>query len=555
MNQYDTIIRGGTIYDGTGGEPVVGDIALKGDKIAAIGDLSDSHGKTEIDSTGLAIAPGFINMMSWANETLIEDGKSQSDIRQGVTLEVLGEGFSMGPLNEAMKRDEIAQQGDIRYDIPWTTLGEYLEHLVDRGVSPNVASFLGATTARVHVLGYDDVQPDKQQLEEMKNLVRQAMEEGAVGLSTAIIYAPSTYAKTEEFVALAKVAAEYDGIYASHIRNEGDNLLEAIVEFLTVVEQANIRGEIYHLKATGKANWHKMDLAIEKIEAARTRGLAVTADMYTYPASSTGLDTTMPPWVREGGHHAWVTRLKDPEIRKRVIKDMNTPSTEWDNGYLMVGSPENILLVGFKNEALKPLSGKTLAQIATERNTSPEETAMDLVIEDDSDVGAVFFCMTEENIHKKIRQPWMSFCSDGRSLATEGVFLKRDTHPRAYGSFARLLGKYVREEKVIPLQEAVRRLTSLPAENLKLDRRGKLTPGYFADLAIFDTDKIQDHATYAKPHQYATGMQHVFVNGAQVLKEGEHTGAKPGQVVRGPGWKGKNVGSAVQTSINPIELI
>ncbi len=333
------------------------------------------------------------------------------------------------------------------------------------------------------------------------------------------------------------MAAEYDGIYASHIRNEGDNLLEAIDEFLTVVEQANIRGEIYHLKATGKANWHKMDLAIEKIETARARGLAVTADMYTYPASSTGLDTTMPPWVREGGHQAWVARLKDPEIRKRVIKDMNTPSTEWDNGYLMVGSPENILLVGFKNDSLKPLSGKTLAQIAAERNTSPEETAMDLVIEDDSDVGAVFFCMTEENIHKKIRQPWMSFCSDGRSLATEGVFLKRDTHPRAYGSFARLLGKYVREEKVIPLAQAVRQLTSLPAENLKLDRRGKLTPGYFADLAIFDADKIQDHATYDKPHQYATGMQHVFVNGVQVLSNGEHTGAKPGQVVRGPGWK------------------
>ena len=539
MNQHDIIIRSGTIYDGSGAEPVVGDIAIDGDKITAIGDLSGSHGKTELDSTGLAVAPGFINMMSWANETLIEDGKSQSDIRQGVTLEVLGEGFSMGPLNEAMKRDEIAQQGDIRYNIPWTTLGEYLEHLVVRGVSPNVASFMGATTARVHVLGHDDVQPNEQQLEEMKNLVRQAMEEGAVGLSTAIIYAPSTYAKTEEFVALAKVAAEYDGIYASHIRNEGDNLLEAIDEFLTVVEQANIRGEIYHLKATGKANWHKMDLAIDRIEAARARDLSVTADMYTYPASSTGLDTTMPPWVREGGHQAWVARLKDPEIRKRVIKDMNTPSTEWDNGYLMVGSPENILLVGFKNDALKPLSGKTLAQIAAERNTSPEETAMDLVIEDDSDVGAVFFCMTEENIHKKIRKPWMSFCSDGRSLATEGVFLKRDTHPRAYGSFARLLGKYVREEKVIPLAHAVRQLTSLPAENLKLDRRGRLAPGYFADLAIFDADKIQDHATYDKPHQYATGMQHVFVNGVQVLSNGEHTGAKPGQVIRGPGWKGK----------------
>ena len=537
MIEFDLIIRNGTVYDGTGTAPFVGSVAVNGDVIAAVGPLHGARGRTEINAEGLAIAPGFINMLSWANETLIEDGRSQSDIRQGVTLEVLGEGRSMGPLSEAMKKELFEQQGDIKYDIEWTTLGEYLEHLVQRGVSPNVASFLGAATVRIHTVGYEDRAPTAVELDAMRDLVRQAMEEGAMGVSSALIYAPAVYADTEEMIALAEVAAEYDGMYISHVRNEADGLLEAIDELLTIARGAAIRAEIYHLKASGRANWSKLDAVLTKVEAARAEGLHITADMYNYHASSTGLDATMPPWVQEGGHKAWVARLKEPQVREKVKREMNTPTSDWDNGFLSAGSPDNILLVGFKNPALKPLTGKTLAEVAAMRRTSPEETAMDLVIEDDSEVGAAFFCMSEDNIRKKIRQPWMSFCSDARSLAPEGVFLKRDTHPRAYGSFARLLGKYVRDEKIVPLREAIRRLTSLPAHNLRLDRRGRLAGDHFADVVVFDPACIQDHATFKEPHQYAMGVLHVFVNGVHVLKDGEHTGAKPGRVVRSPGWR------------------
>jgi N-acyl-D-amino-acid deacylase len=536
--QYDIVIRNGAIYDGLGVAPFIGDVAIEGDAIAAVGSLDRARGRREIDATGLAVAPGFINMLSWANVSLIEDGRSQSDIRQGVTLEVLGEGWSMGPLNEAMKEEIVEQQGDIRYDVKWTTLDEYLEYLVARGVSPNVASFVGATTARIHVLGYEDRPPARDELDRMCGLVRQAMEGGAVGLSSALIYAPACYAGTEELIALAGAAAEYGGLYISHIRNEGTRLLEALDELFELAHRANIAAEIYHLKVSGRSNWSKLDDAIAKIEAARAQGLRITADMYTYPASSTGLDATMPPWVQEGGHRAWIERLKDPAIRERVKREMVTPSDEWDSTYLAAGSAENVLLVRFKNDALKPLIGQTLAQVAARRHKSPEETAMDLVIEDDSDVGCVFFTMSEDNIRRQIALPWVSFGSDGASLAAEGVFLKSGTHPRAYGTFARLLGRYVREEKVIPLEEAIRRLTSLPAGNLKLHRRGSLAVGHLADVVVFDPATIQDRATFDHPHQYATGVVHVFVNGVQVLKDGEHTGAKPGRVVRGPGWRG-----------------
>ena len=533
---YDVVIKSGRIYDGSGGPSYVADVAIEDDRIAAIGQL-EADADLVIDAQGLAVAPGFINMLSWATDNLIEDGRSQSDIRQGVTLEVMGEGWSMGPLNEMMKRDMLESQGDIKFDIKWTTLGEYLEYLERKGVSTNVASFVGAATVRVHALGYQDRAPSSKELQQMRQLVGQAMREGALGVGSALIYAPGVYAETDELVALAEVAGRYGGIYISHLRSEGNNLLEALDELVTIAQKANVAAELYHMKAAGKANWHKLDAMIEKIEKARAEGLSITANMYNYTAGATGLDAAMPPWVQAGGHRAWVTRLKNPGIRRRVLKEMSTPTDEWENLYLLAGSPENVLLVGFKNKKLRHLTGKTLGQVARLRGKSPEETAIDLVIEDDSRVSTIYFLMSEENVKKQIKLPWVSFCSDAGSLAPEGVFLKSSTHPRAYGSFARLLGKYVHREKVITLAEAVRRLTWLPAENLKLDRRGKLEKGYYADIVVFDPDTISDHATYEKPHQYATGVVHVFVNGTQVLKDGEHTGAKPGRVVRGPGWK------------------
>ena len=536
---YDIVIRGGTIYDGWGGPPFSGDLGIKGDTITAVEAMGRAAGRLELVATGLAVAPGFINMLSWATESLIEDGRSQGNIRQGVTLEVLGEGRSMGPLNEQMRADWTERQGHIRYPIEWSTLDGYLRFLVRCGVSPNVASFVGATTVRIHVLGYEDRPPTRDELDRMRDLVRQAMGEGALGLSSALIYAPACYAGTEELIALARVAAEAGGIYISHIRNEGDRLLEALDELVLVAQRTGVEAEVYHLKASGQLNWHKLDQVIAKIEAVRARGLRLTADMYPYPASATGLDATMPPWVQEGGHRAWTERLQDPAIRERLRRDMLAPSDAWDSTYLAAGSPENVLLVGFKSDRLKPLVGKTLAEVAAMRNTSPEETIMDLIVEDDSDVGAVYFTMSEETVRKQIALPWVSFGSDGASQAPEGVFLKSNTHPRAYGTFARVLGKYVREENVIPLEEAIRRMTSLPAGNLGLVRRGSLAVGQMADVAVFDPDTVQDHATFANPHQYSTGVVHVLVNGVQVLRDGEHTGAKPGRVVRGPGWQGR----------------
>jgi N-acyl-D-amino-acid deacylase len=534
---YDLIIRNGNVYNGSGGRPFTGDVGVRGDKIATIGNLTNATARSEVDANGLVVAPGFINMLSWANESLIEDGRSQGDIRQGVTLEVMGEGESMGPLNAKMKATQLEGQGDIRYEVPWTTLGEYLEHLVQRGVSCNVASFIGATTARIHEVGHANRPPTKEELERMKELVRAAMREGALGVGSSLIYAPAFYAQTDELIELCKAAAEYDGMYISHLRSEGNTFLEAIDELMRISIEARLPAQIYHLKAAGKANWPKMTAAIEKIETARRGGARITADMYTYTAGATGLDAAMPPWVQEGGYVEWVKRLKDPELRARVLKEMATPTDKWESLYLMAGSPERVLLVGFKNDKLKPLTGKSLAEVAKIRGKSPEETAVDLVIEDGSRVSTIYFLMDEANVRRQIALPWVSFDSDEGSYSPDGVFLKSNPHPRAYGNFARLLGKYVRDEKLVPLEEAIRRLTSFPAQTLKLDRRGALRPGHFADVVIFDPLKIQDHATFEKPHQYSTGVRDVFVNGVQVLKDGEHTGAKPGQVVRGPGWQ------------------
>ncbi len=533
--EYDLVIRNGMVYDGSGGAPFRGDVAVRGDRIAAVG--GTLRGRAEIDASGLAVAPGFINVLSWATESLLVDGRSMGDLKQGVTLEVFGEGWSMGPLTEAMRKEELEQQGDLKYDIPWTTLGEYLEHLERRGVSCNVASFVGATTARIHVLGYADRKPTPAELDRMRALVRQAMLEGALGVGSSLIYAPAFYADTAELVALCKVAAEHGGMYISHLRSEGNRFEEAVDEILRISREAGIRAEIYHLKAAGEANWPKLDRVIAKLEKARAEGVPITADMYTYTAGATGLDAAMPPWVQEGGYSKWAERLKDPAIRERVRREMSTPTDAWENLYLAAGSPEKVLLVGFRNDALKPLTGKSLAEVARMRGKSPEETAMDLVVEDGSRVGTVYFLMSEENVKKQIKLPWVSFGSDAGSTAPEGAFLKSRPHPRAYGNFARLLGKYVRDEKVIPLAEAVRRLTSLPAGNFRLRDRGSLKPGAFADVAVFDPAKIRDHATFEDPHRYATGVVHVLVNGVPVLRDGEHTGAKPGRVVRGPGWK------------------
>jgi N-acyl-D-amino-acid deacylase len=536
--QYDLILRNGTIYDGSGRPPIRGDLAINADTIVAVGDVGSATAAMEIDVTGLAVAPGFINMLSWATESLIEDGRSQSGIRQGVTLEVFGEGWSMGPLSDTMKVIEKAQQGDIRYDIAWTTLGEYLEYLERKGVSANVASFVGATTVRIHELGEADRAPTAAELQRMRALVRQAMREGALGVGSSLIYAPAFYARTDELVALAEEAGRYGGMYISHMRSEGNALLAAVDELITIARRANVPAEIYHLKAAGAQNWPKIDSVIAKVNAARAEGLKITADMYTYTAGATGLDAAMPPWVQEGGLQEWKRRLADPATRARVIREMRTPTDEWESLYLLAGSPDRVLLVAFRQDSLKYLTGRTLAEVARQRGKSPEETAINLVIADDSRVGTVYFLMSEDNVRKQIALPWLSFGSDAGSLATEGVFLKSNPHPRAYGNFARLLGKYVRDENVIPLHEAVRKLTALPAANLKLTRRGELKGGYFADVVVFDPLEIRDHATFDQPHQYATGVLHVFVNGTQVLRNGEHTGATPGRVVRGPGWTG-----------------
>jgi N-acyl-D-amino-acid deacylase len=532
---YDVIIRGGTVYDGTGASGVRTDVGIRGDRIATIADLSAQAATNVVDATGLAVAPGFINMLSWSTESLLIDGRSQGEVREGVTTQIFGEGSSMGPLTPEMKKRAVEQMGDLKYDITWTTLAEYLRELERRGVSQNVASYIGATTIREHVIGLEDKPPTPAQLDEMRALVRQEMESGALGIGSSLIYAPAFYASTDELIELCKVAARYRGKYISHMRSEGNRLLEAVDELIGISRAAHIPAEIYHLKAAGEANWPKMDQVIAKIEAARRDGLQITADMYTYPAGATGLDASMPPWVLDGGYDAAYKRLADPETRKKIADAIRTPTNDWENLYRAAGSADRVLLVEFKSDKLKPLTGKTLAEAARLRGEDPVDTIMNLVLEDRSRVGTVYFMMSEDNIRKQIVRPWVSFGSDASSMAPEPPFTKSSAHPRAYGNFARVLGKYVREDKVLTLEDAIRKLSGLPATNLELDHRGFLKPGMFADVVVFDPATIADRATFENPHQYAVGVRHVFVNGMQVIKDGEHTGAKPGRALWGPG--------------------
>jgi N-acyl-D-amino-acid deacylase len=541
---YDLLVHGGTIYDGSGGAPFVGDLALTGDRIAYVGPQAPGTAERTVDAVGMAVSPGFINMLSWAVESLIEDPRGLSDITQGVTLEVFGEGDSMGPMTDEMKALDVQRQGDIKYDIKWTTLGQYLDYMQQRGISPNIASFVGATTVRVHELGEKDIDPNPEQLDRMRGLVRDAMKEGALGVGSSLIYAPAFYAETPELVALTAEAGKCGGMYISHMRSEGGKLLESVDELIDISRQSGAPAEIYHMKQAGAANWDKLDPMIARIEAARASGQRITANMYNYTAGATGLDAAMPPWVQDGGLEKWIARMKDPKVRARVIREMKTPTKEWENLMLLTGDPYKVLLVAFKNDKLKPLTGKSLGEVARMRHKSPEETAIELVIEDGSRVGTVYFLMSEDNVKRQVGLPWMSFGSDAGAPAPEGVFLKSGTHPRAYGNVAKLLGHYVRDEKAAALPDAIRRLTSLPATNLSLRERGWLKPGYYADVVVFDPATIADHATYAKPHQLSTGVRDVFVNGVQVLANGKHTGATPGRFVHGPGWTGWPDGGA-----------
>jgi N-acyl-D-amino-acid deacylase len=536
QNEYDTIIRNGMIYDGNGGDPYKGDIGINADTIAFIGDLSKASAKNEVDAKGNAVAPGFINMMGHSEESLIQDGRGQSDIKQGVTTEIFTE-FSMGPLNPKMKMQQKEGQGDIKYNVEWNTLGEYMNFLEKKGISPNIASFVGTGAVRMYVIGEDNVAPTAAQLDSMKLLIRQAMEEGALGVTNALIYPVDFFAKTDELIALSKEAAKYGGMYTSHMRSEGNKLLEAVEELITISKEAGIPAEIFHLKAGGKNNWSKMDSVIRRVERARSEGQAITADMYTYVAGATGMTSAFPPTLQDGGFGKLRERLMDPKIRKEMVKAMNTDAVDWENLYYGADGAEHVLLLGFKQDSLKKFTGKTLAEVAKIRGTSPEETAMDLIVQDSTRVGVAYFLMNEDNVKKQVSLPWVSFGSDEGSYTTEGVFLKSNAHPRAYGNFARVLGKYTRDEKLMSLQEAIRKLAKLPADNLKLKNRGELKVGYYADIVIFDPAKVKDNATFEKPHQYSEGMIHVFVNGVQVLKDDEHTGAKPGRFVKGPGYK------------------
>ena len=532
---FDLIVRNGIVYDGTGAPGVRADVGIRGDRVAAVRDLSGASAKAEIDASGHAVAPGFINMLSWSTESLLIDGRSQGEIRQGVTTQIFGEGFSMGPLTDAMKRRMVEQMGDLKFDITWTTLAEYLRQMERRGVSQNVASFLGATTVREHVIGLADRKPTGAELDAMREIVRREMEAGALGIGSSLIYAPAFYASTEELIELCKVAAKYRGKYISHVRSEGNRLVEAIEELIRISREAKIPAEVYHLKAAGEANWPKMERVVALIEEARRSGLRITANMYTYTAGATGLDAAMPPWVLDGGYEEAFKRLRDPQTRKKIATAIRTPSRDWENLYLAAGSPERVLLVEFKSEALKPLTGKTLAEVARRRGEDPVDTIMNLVVEDRSRVGTVYFMMSEENLTRQIRLPWVSFGSDAASMAPEPPFTKSGAHPRAYGNFARLLGKYVRDDKVLTLADAIHRLTGLPAANLELEQRGSLAAGAFADVVVFDPARVADRATFEAPHQYAVGVRDVLVNGAVVLRNGDHTNARPGRALWGRG--------------------
>jgi len=535
---YDLLVRGGTIYDGSGAAGYAGDVAIAGDRIVYVGPRAPGEAGRVIDAAGRAVTPGFINMLSWSNESLLVDGRGQGELRQGVTLQVMGEGESMGPLTPPMKEEMAAQQGDLKFEVEWTTLGEYLETLERKGVSQNVASHVGAATARINLLGSEDAEPTPEQLAAMQQVVQRAMEEGALGVASSLIYVPGTFAETGELVALASAAARCGGIYATHMRSEGRRLLEALEETIDISRRSGAPAEIYHLKAAGRENWPKLEQAIARIEAARREGLRITTDMYAYPAASTGLDAAMPPWVQEGGNAAWYARLRDPAVRARVAEEMTREEPGWANTLREAGGPENVLIVGLRKPALKPLIGKTLAAIAAERGVAPEVAAMDLVAEDQSRVQSIYFLMSEDEVRRKVALPFMSFGSDGSAVSAEGVFLKSNLHPRGYGNFARVLARYVRDEKIIPIEEAVRRMTGHPAAVLGLRERGLLRAGYFADVVVFDPARIQDHATYGQPHQYATGVSQVIVNGTLALEDGEPTDARPGRFVRGRAWTG-----------------
>jgi N-acyl-D-amino-acid deacylase len=541
--EYDLLVRGGTVYDGTGAPGVAGEVAIRGDRIAYVGPEAPGRARREIDASGQAVAPGFINMLSWSTESLLVDGRGQSDLRQGVTLQVMGEGFSMGPLTPPMKEEMLARQGDLKFPIEWTTLGEYLQTLEKKGVSMNVASLIGAVNPRVMQLGEEDADPTPEQLAAMQDIVRQAMEEGALGIGTSLIYVPATFAETDELVALATTAARCGGIHMTHMRSEGEGLLEAVDETIEITRRSGAPSEIYHLKAGGREHWPKMDGALERIEAARKAGLRITTDMYAYPAGATGLDAAMPPWVQAGGNEAWFARLRDPATRKRVAAEMRAEPDGWENLMRAAGGAENVLIVELRNPELKArYQGKSLAEVASLRGTSPEEAAMDLVAEDETRVGTVYFLMSEDEVRRKVALPYMNFGSDGAAMSAEGAFLKSGAHPRAYGNFARVLGRYVRDEKLTTLEDAIRRLTSHPASVLNLSDRGALREGFFADVVVFDPATIQDHATFEKPHQYATGVSQVIVNGVLALEDGEPTEARPGRFVRGRAWTGHEDG-------------
>ena len=551
--RYDVLIAGGTVYDGSGGAPFVGDVALQGDRIAYVGPHTTRPARERVDAHGKAVAPGFINMLAHPEASLLVDGRALSDLRQGVTLEVLGED-SMGPLTPQMKALAVQRQGDIHYTIDWTTLGEYLQRLEQHGIAPNVASYVGAGTVRTYVLGERDVQPTAAQLAQMRTLVQQAMEEGALGVTTALIYAPNEYARTPELTALATESARCGGIYSVHMRSEGDRLLEAVQETVDIARASGAPAEIYHLKVAGRRNWDKLDALIAAVDKARTGGTRITADMYVYTAGATGLDAAMPPWVQDGGLEAWIERLRDPKLRARVIADMRDPTPTWENLYGAAGA-EGTLLLAFKNPRLKPLTGKTLAEVARQRGVSAEDAAIDLVIEDGSRVGVAYFLMSEDNIRREVALPWVSFDSDEEAPAPEGIFLKSNPHPRAYGNFARVLARYVREEKALSLSQAIHKLAALPAATLSLPDRGELKSGYYADVVVFDPATIQDHATYEHPHQLATGVDEVWVNGVRALRAGAATGAASGRAVHGRAWTGAGGGgcraSAHEWTWNP----
>ncbi len=544
---HDLVLQGGWIYDGSGGKPYRGALAIDGDRISYVGPVRKLAGRTRIDAHGQAIAPGFINMLAHPEESLLVDGRALSDLTQGVTLEVMGEG-SMGPLNRTMQQQMLERQGDIKYPVTWATLAEYLEGLERKGIAPNVASFVGAPTVRTYVLGEADVQPSAPQLEQMRGLVRQAMEQGAVGVTTMLIYAPATFAKTPELIALAKESARCGGIYTAHMRSEGDRIESALQETIAIAKASGAPAEIYHLKIAGKDNWGKIDRVLATIEQARAAGVRITANMYSYTAGATGLDAAMPTWAQDGGLEAWIKRLQDPETRTKVIAEMRNPHpATWENLYGAAG-PENTLLLSFKNAKLKPLTGKTLADVAKSRGISPEDAAVDLVIEDGSRVGVAYFLMSEANVRRQMSLPWMSFGSDEQGDAPQGVFLLSAAHPRAYGNFARIFAKYVREDRILTVAEAVRRMTSLPADNLSLQDRGRLRKGGYADVVVFDPETIQDHATFKDSHQLSTGVSHVIVNGKMALQDGKATGAATGRVVRGRAWTGSPGGGCRESA-------